>query len=74
MMEVITPLNTVVAVSGGCSLLLLFPIMAAALFRPATLMTLVAGIALCYALSAVGAIAANHVARTLNLADYRADD
>lgn len=74
MMEVITPLNTVVAVSGGCSLLLLFPIMAAALFRPATLMTLVAGIALCYALIAVGAIAANHVARTLNLADYRADD
>ena len=58
MMEVITPLNTVVAVSGGCSLLLLFPIMAAALFRPATLMTLVAGIALCYALIAVGAIAA----------------
>ena len=56
------------------SLLLLFPIMAAALFRPATLMTLVAGIALCYALIAVGAIAANHVARTLNLADYRADD
>ena len=56
--EVLTPLNTVVAVAGGCSMLLSF----------------FGGIALCYALVSVGAFASNRVAASLNLTDWRADD
>lgn len=52
MMEVITPLNTVMAVSLGCSVLLLFRILATSLLNPASLLTLAAGIGLCYALRA----------------------
>ena len=54
MMEVITPLNTVMAVSLGCSVLLLFPILATSLLNPASLLTLAAGIGLCYALMVLG--------------------
>ena len=60
MMEVITPLNTVMAVSLGCSVLLLFPILATSLLNPASLLTLAAGIGLCYALMVLGGCAANH--------------
>ena len=58
MMEVITPLNTVMAVSLGCSVLLLFPILATSLLNPASLLTLAAGIGLCYALMVLGGCAA----------------
>ena len=68
MMEVITPLNTVMAVSLGCSVLLLFPILAT------SLLTLAAGIGLCYALMVLGGCAANHAAHGLGHAGYRTGD
>lgn len=74
MMEVITPLNTVMAVSLGCSVLLLFPILATSLLNPASLLTLAAGIGLCYALMVLGGCAANHAAHGLGYAGYRMDD
>lgn len=74
MAEVITPLNTVVAVSLGCSLILMFPIVAMSLLKPATLLTLLVEVGFCYALIAVGAVSANQVAHRLNLVDMRADD
>ena len=74
MMEVITPLNTVMAVSLGCSVLLLFPILATLLLNPASLLTLAAGIGLCYALMVLGGCAANHAAHGLGHAGYRTDD
>ena len=74
MMEVITPLNTVMAVSLGCSVLLLFPILATSLLNPASLLTLAAGIGLCYALMVLGGCAANHAAHGLGHASYRMDD
>ena len=55
--EVLTPLNTVVAVAGGCSMLLMFPLFAASMTKPATLLSFFGGIALCYALVSVGAFA-----------------
>ena len=61
--EVLTPLNIVVIVAGGCSMLLM-----------ATLASFFGGLVLCYALVSVGAFASNRVAASLNLADYRADD
>lgn len=72
--EVFTSLNTVVLVSGGGSVLLLFPIVAMTLFDPVTLFSLFSGIALCYVLIGVGALTANHAARRLNMVEHRADD
>ncbi len=69
-----TPLNTVMAVSLGCSVLLLFPILATSLLNPASLLTLAAGIGLCYALMVLGGCAANHAAHGLGHAGYRTDD
>lgn len=69
-----TPLNTVMAVSLGCSVLLLFPILAMSLLNPASLLTLGAGIGLCYALMVLGGCAANHAAHGLGHAGYRMDD
>lgn len=69
-----TPLNTVMAVSLGCSVLLLFPILATSLLNPASLLTLAAGIGLCYALMVLGGCAANHAAHGLGHAGYRMDD
>ena len=40
----------------------------------ATLASFFGGFVLCYALVSIGAFASNHVAASLNLADYRADD
>ena len=72
--EVLTPLNTVVAVAGGCSMLLMFPLFAASMTKPATLLSFFGGIALCYALVSVGAFASTRGAASLNLTDWRADD
>ncbi|MBW3088662.1 ABC transporter permease [Bifidobacterium sp. 82T24] len=72
--EVLTPLNVVVIVGGGCSMLLMAPLFALAMAQPATLLSFLGGLALCYALVAVGAFASNRVATNLNLTDYRADD
>lgn len=72
--EVLTPLTTVVVVAGGCSLLLMFPLFAASMTQPATILGFVGGVALCFALVSVGAFASNRVAASLNLTDYRADD
>ena len=70
--EVLTPLNIVVIVAGGCSMLLMAPLFAASMTEPATLAS--GGLVLCYALVSIGAFASNHVAASLNLTDYRADD
>lgn len=72
--EVITPLNVVVVISGSCSMLLMLPIFASAMTSPTTLLFFLAGIALCYALISIGAYASNRVAVNLNLTNYRADD
>ncbi len=42
--------------------------------EPATLASFFGGLVLCYALVSIGAFASNHVAASLNLTDYRADD
>ena len=72
--EVLTPLNIVVIVAGGCSMLLMAPLFAASMAEPATLASFFGGLVLCYALVSIGAFASNHVAASLNLTDYRADD
>lgn len=72
--EVLTPLNIVVIVAGGCSMLLMAPLFAASMTEPATLASFFGGLVLCYALVSIGAFASNHVAASLNLTDYRADD
>lgn len=72
--EVMTPLNTVVVVAGGCSMLLMLPLFAMMMSKPATLLSFAGGVASCYALVAVGAFASNRVAASLNLTDWRADD
>ena len=72
--EVLTPLNIVVIVAGGCSMLLMAPLFAASMTEPATLASFFGGLGLCYALVSIGAFASNHVAASLNLTDYRADD
>ena len=46
MMDALTPLSSVLAVSLGRSVLLLFPILATSLLNPASLLTLAAGIGL----------------------------
>ena len=69
--EVLTPLNIVVIVAGGCSMLLMAPLFAASMTEPATLASFFGGLVLCYALVSIGAFASNHVAASLNLTDYR---
>ena len=66
--------NIVVIVAGGCSMLLMAPLFAASMTEPATLASFFGGLVLCYALVSIGAFASNHVAASLNLTDYRADD
>ena len=46
----------------------------ASITEPATLASFFGGLVLCYALVSIGAFASNHVAASLNLTDYRADD
>lgn len=73
--EVFTPLTTVVVVGAGCSFALMMPLFAQAMTSPATLLSFAAGIALCFALVAIGALAANRAAASLNLiSQRRADD
>lgn len=72
--EVLTPLNVVVVIAGGCSMALMLPLMAGAMTNAATLLAFFGGIALCYALVSIGAFASNRVAAKLDLLDYRADD
>ena len=72
--EVMTPLNTVVALAGGCAMVLMMPLFASAMTEAGTLLTFFGGIALCYALVSIGAFAANRVAARLNLTDWRTDD
>lgn len=72
--EVFMPLNTVVVISGGCSMLLMLPLMAGLMVDPTTLLFFFGGIAACYALVFIGVFAANRVAAGLDLVHYRADD
>jgi hypothetical protein len=72
--EVITPLNVVVVIAGGCSMALMLPLMAGAMTNSMTLLAFFGGIALCYALVSIGVLVSNRVASKLDLFDYRADD
>ncbi|KFI63209.1 permease [Bifidobacterium cuniculi] len=72
--EVLSPLNTVVVLTMACSVFLMIPLLASAMTEPATMLTFVAGVALCYALVLVGALAANRTAARLNRRRVRADD
>ena len=64
--EVMTPLNTVVAIGGGCAMVLMVSLFASAMTEAGTLLTFFGGIALCYALVSIGTFAANCVAARLN--------
>ncbi|MCI1983650.1 MAG: ABC transporter permease [Bifidobacteriaceae bacterium] len=72
--EVMTPLWAVTAVSAACSLFLMIPIMGQALTQPATMLSFVGGIALCFVLVYVGSLASNRAAASLDLLSVRADD
>ena len=72
--EVLTPLNTVVLLAGVCSLLLLAPLVGNAFTQPGPLISFVGGVALCYALVLVGAVAANRTAARVACVTARADD
>ncbi len=72
--EVLTPLNTVVAIGGGCAMMLMVPLFTSAMTEAGTLLTFFGGISLCYALVSIGTFAANRVAARLNRTDWRTDD
>lgn len=72
--EVLTPLNVVTLLAGGCSMLLMVPLFAQSMSEASTLLGFFGGIALCYALVAVGAFAANRVAAGIGRDLRRADD
>lgn len=72
--EVMRPLRTVVLISAACSMILMLPTMAQAFAQPVTLISFVAGIALCFVLVYVGSLASNHVAASLDLLSARPDD
>ena len=72
--EVLTPLNTVVLLAGVCSLMLIAPLVGNAFTQPGPLISFVGGVALCYALVLVGAVAANRTAARLACVTARADD
>ncbi|NMN01100.1 ABC transporter permease [Bifidobacterium sp. DSM 109958] len=72
--EVLTPLNVVTLLAGGCSMLLMLPLFAQSMGETRTLLGFFGGIALCYALVAVGAFAANRVAAGIGGDLRRADD
>lgn len=71
--EVLTPLNTVIVISAGCSLLLMLPLVGSMLSNPAVLLRCLFGIVLCYALVTVGAVSANHTATRLDSISRRRD-
>lgn len=72
--EVLTPLNTVIIISAGCSMFLMLPLIGSAISEPAMLIRFVLGIALCYALVSIGAISANRTAAHLDTISRRRDD
>ena len=72
--EVLTPLTTVVVVAGTCSLLLMWPLFAQLMTQPGTLVMFAGGVAACFALVAVGALAANRVAAGITVTGLRRDD
>ncbi|KAB8290341.1 FtsX-like permease family protein [Bifidobacterium avesanii] len=72
--EVMTPLNVVTLLAGGCSMLLMLPLFGQAMGAASTLLGFLGGVGLCYALVAVGAFAANRAAASLSLVDRRTDD
>ena len=72
--EVLTPLNTVIIMSAGCSMFLMLPLIGSAISEPAMLIRFVLGIALCYALVSIGAISANRTAAHLDTISRRRDD
>lgn len=72
--EVITPLNVVVLVAGVCSMVLMLPLVGSIFAEPSSLAFFAGGIAVCYALVSVGALASNRVASRLDFAHQRADD
>ena len=72
--EVLTPLNTVIVISAGCSLLLMLPLVGSMLSDPTVMLRCLFGIALCYALVTVGAVSANHTATRLDSISRRRDD
>lgn len=72
--EVFTPLTIVVVVAAGCSMLLMLPLFASAMFQPATLLSFLGGIVGCFLLVFIGVLASNRVAAKLDISGYRADD
>lgn len=72
--EVLTPLATVVVVAGACSLLLMWPLFAQLMTQPGSIVMFVGGVAACFALVMVGALAANRVAAGISVTGLRRDD
>lgn len=63
--EVLTPLNTVVVIAAGCSMLLMLPLLGTAMVSVAALVSFFGGIALCYALVMIGVLCANRAAHRI---------
>ncbi|KFI76721.1 transporter [Bifidobacterium mongoliense DSM 21395] len=63
--EVLTPLNTVVVIAAGCSMLLMLPLLGTAMVSAAALVSFLGGIALCYALVMIGVLCANRAAHRI---------
>ncbi|MDN6485310.1 MAG: ABC transporter permease [Bifidobacterium mongoliense] len=63
--EVLTPLNTVVVIAAGCSMLLMLPLLGTAMVSAAALASFFGGIALCYALVMIGVLCANRAAHRI---------
>lgn len=72
--EVLTPLNTVVVISGAISMLLMLPLVGNLITNSMTLLSFFGGIVFCYALVLIGALTANHTADRICNATKRADD
>ena len=74
LLEVMIPMTTVIVAAALCSALLMMPLLGSVMTRPLTLVGFLGGIALCFALVAIGVMTSNRVARAVQMQHYRVDD
>jgi hypothetical protein len=73
-MEAFRPLRAVTIVSLCCAVLPVFPLVGSLLFKPASLLTLVGGIGICFVLVWLGCKGADRAAARLGVRPVRQDD
>jgi hypothetical protein len=73
-MEAFRPLRAVTIVSLCCAILPVFPVVGSTLLKPASLLTLVGGIGICFALVWLGCKGADRAAARLGVRPVRQDD